>query len=422
MKERDLHSVLSSFQKPVLEDICYLLGSETSFRLKKRDLVSSLSDYLRSKPRRWLDCLMERDLLLLKTLVGGGPEKVQYMEIGHYHSLLEISGLIDVQDDGGRYQQVTLSREVYDIVVPHLDEAIAKGNKSGRFEFERAALGFLNIYGMVPVSQFLDFVQDWCDAGYGPGIKRLLVLVQDSPLIKMCRFTDDEYGDYLITPCVDNLPKMMEERARYGFKEGEFKPLDAVEEAMLAGNGAPFFTVGMESAEGLELVRMLRQIGFEEDDMRRIVHEIWLDAQSEDVGDMIYNAVYAKDEFIRSDSEFKRCLQVVADFANSIPLWRLCGFSAREQGLEIFYIPDDYLAAPEASEEEDDSGHPHWTMPAPSVSKGYETSAEDLPSELKKLLPGGFPFGMAVPHVAPDDACPCGSGLRYKNCHGKIMN
>lgn len=420
MKERDIHTVLSGFQKPVLEDICYLLGSETSYRLKKRDMVASLSDYLHRKPRRWLDCLMERDLLLLKSLVDAGPEKVQYMEMGHYHSLLEISGLIEVNDDGGRYQQVTLSREVYDIVTPYLDEAIAKGNRSGRFEFERAALGFLNIYGMVPVPQFLDFVQDWCDAGYGPGIKRLLVLVQDSPLIKMCRFTD-EYGDYLLTPCVDNLPKMLEERENYGFKEGELKPLDAVEEAMMAGIGAPFFTIGMESVTGLELTDMLKRIGFEESELRRIVHEIWLDAQSEDEGDMIYNSVYAKDELIHSDAEFKRCLQIIADYANSIPLWRLCGFSAREQGLEIFYIPDDYLAPPEVAD--DSSDHPHWTMPKPSVSEGYESSPqEDIPGDLLKLLPGGFPFGMAIPHVAPDDTCPCGSGLRYKNCHGKMLN
>ena len=31
-------------------------------------------------------------------------------------------------------------------------------------------------------------------------------------------------------------------------------------------------------------------------------------------------------------------------------------------------------------------------------------------------------FGMAVPHVAPFEPCPCGSGLSYRNCHGKFIN
>ncbi len=418
MKERDIISVLKGFQKPMLEDICYLLGSETSYRLRKKDLAEALSEYLHKKPHRWMNCLLERDLRLLKTLVAAGPGKVQYIELGHYHSLLEVSGLIEVTDDQQRFQQVTLSREVYDIVTPYLDEAIEKGEKSGRFEFERAALGFLNLYGRVDVQVFLDFVQEWCDAGYGPGLKRLLVLVQDSPLIKMCRFTD-EYGDYLLSPCVDNLPKLVEERERFGFKEEQLKILP-VEAAIEAGQGAPFFTLNMETPEGKALNAMLEGIGYKEDEILRIKHEIWLDAQAEEGGDMIYDSVYAQDESIRSDAEFMRCLQVIADYANSIPLWRLCGYNAREENLELFYLPDEFL---NPSAEADEPVAPSWNMPKPTVSEGYTPAAqEQVPEDLLKLLPGGFPFGMAVPPAAPDDPCPCGSGLRYKHCHGKIKN
>lgn len=420
MKERDIISVLKGFQKPILEDICYLLGSETSYRLRKKDLAESLGEYIHNKPRRWMNCLLERDLRLLKTLVAGGPEKVQYIELGHYHTLLEVSGLIDVTDDGQRFQQVALPREVYDIVAPYVDEAIEKGEKSGRFEFERAALGFLNLYGRVDVQVFLDFIQEWCDAGYGPGLKRLLVQVQDSPLIKMCRFTD-EYGDYMLSPCVDNLPKMVEDRKSYGFEDERLKKLP-VEAAIEAGEGAPFFTLQLDSPEGKALVDMLKGIGYEGSELTRIEHEIWLDAQAEDGGDMIYDSVYAKDEAIHSDAEFIRCLQVIADYANSLPLWRLCGYSAAEQNMELFFLPDEFLNPANNADNADDAA-PSWKMPKPTVSEGYTPAAEEqIPEDLLKLLPGGFPFGMAVPPAAPDDPCPCGSGLRYRNCHGRIKN
>ena len=403
----------------MLEDICYLLGSEASYRPRKKDMAEALYEYLLGKPRRWLNCLLERDLRLLKTLVAGGPEKVQYIELGHYHSLLEVSGLVEVTDDEQRFQQVKLPKEVYDIVAPYVDEAIEKGEKSGRFEFERAALGFLNLYGRVDVQVFLDFIQEWCDAGYGPGLKRLLVQVQDSPLIKMCRFTD-EYGDYMLSPCVDNLPKLVEDRKSFGFEDEQLKKLP-VEAAIEAGEGAPFFTLQLETPEGKALVDMLRSIGYEGSELTRIEHEIWLDAQAEEGGDLIYDSVYAKDEAIRSDSEFMRCLQVIADYANSIPLWRLCGYSAADENMEVFFLPDEFQNPVVPQEAE--SNAPTWKMPHPTVSEGYTPAAEDqIPENLLKLLPGGFPFGMAVPPAAPDDPCPCGSGLRYKHCHGKIKN
>ena len=62
MKERDIISVLNGFQKPMLEDICYLLGSDGAYRPRKKDMAEALSEYIHGKPRRWLNCLTERDL------------------------------------------------------------------------------------------------------------------------------------------------------------------------------------------------------------------------------------------------------------------------------------------------------------------------------------------------------------------------
>ena len=33
-----------------------------------------------------------------------------------------------------------------------------------------------------------------------------------------------------------------------------------------------------------------------------------------------------------------------------------------------------------------------------------------------------YRMGLAVKPVAPDALCPCGSGLSYRNCHGKVLN
>ena len=45
--------------------------------------------------------------------------------------------------------------------------------------------------------------------------------------------------------------------------------------------------------------------------------------------------------------------------------------------------------------------------------KGFDQVQEMM----GKMPPAGF--GMGVPRVGRNDPCPCGSGLKYKNCHGK---
>ena len=73
---------------------------------------------------------------------------------------------------------------------------------------------------------------------------------------------------------------------------------------------------------------------------------------------------------------------------------------------------------------EDDGEAPRWTLPRPTISEGYtdEIETDEALDRLKPLMPQGFPFGLAIPHVAPTDPCPCGSGLRYGLCHGKHLN
>ncbi len=66
---------------------------------------------------------------------------------------------------------------------------------------------------------------------------------------------------------------------------------------------------------------------------------------------------------------------------------------------------------------------------APEMKRRYDysTSKATLPSEDAQRRAASMPQGeqqrpmpmKAAPHVGRNDKCPCGSGLKYKNCHGK---
>jgi len=103
MEERSLSTVLSSYDKPELQDLANILGSSLSTHLRKSQMVSELQSYIRSYPQQWMSHLMERDVKLLRDLVRNGPEKVLYQDFADYPSLLEVTGLVPYNDSDANY-------------------------------------------------------------------------------------------------------------------------------------------------------------------------------------------------------------------------------------------------------------------------------------------------------------------------------
>nr|MCR5003811.1 SEC-C domain-containing protein [Bacteroidales bacterium] len=96
---------------------------------------------------------------------------------------------------------------------------------------------------------------------------------------------------------------------------------------------------------------------------------------------------------------YQQCMQKVADYSNSLPKWLLKGQTPNEA---------DLLKVVLRSEEKEWA--PEFKLPEPTVSEGFNNP----------LLDNMMPF--AIPHVAMNDPCPCGSGLSYRHCHGKHLN
>jgi len=419
MKERTIADILKGFRKVELEDLGNILGRELSSRLRKAEQVAKLNEYLTTRPKRWLSHLLERDIRLLKTLVHGGPGKVHYLEKADYPSILEVSGLVETEESEGRFNKVWVRREVYDIVAPHIDQAIRKGEKSGRFQMERVGIGYLNLYGVLPTDHFLDLMANYYEDTFGPDYDALVRILRESPLLRVCRNVD-ERGDYLFSPCVGNPEEVFLLREELALNPAEFKAFP-VEMALEAGAGAPYFTVGMKTPEGETLTRLLRQIGYEGFDLVKAQHDIWAEAQFPFGNKALFAPVIDRRDSIASDAVHYASLKAIVDYANSVPKWTLNGYNALEMDVLVLESPP-----PEDPAENlpDDADYPRWTMPRPTISEGYSDLIEkdEVLDRLSPLMPEGFPFGLAIPHVAPMDPCPCGSGLRYCHCHGKNLN
>ena len=106
----------------------------------------------------------------------------------------------------------------------------------------------------------------------------------------------------------------------------------------------------------------------------------------------------------------------MADYADAVPKWCLNGDSAAHAG-QCLCVRDAWKELMEgeetpSAEHDGDDSYPQWTMPEPTVTKGFGL----------QMISGDLPLGFALPHVAPQDPCPCGSGLQYCRCHGKYLS
>ena len=396
-----LKDILQHLRKQDLEYLVDLFERDCPIRMKKAELVSELAVYLSSSPAEWLNLMPERDLMLLLRIREAGPEVHIKEYYPDYPSVLEYAGIVSaypVDDPDAIYHEVWMCREVYRKVMPYLDDALLRGYSSGRFQAERKMLGFLNLYGLVPYDLLFDLMQDD------------MLTVSRSPLLKLCRGYGPDDELYFCSPCLDSIDEVLKERAL--FEEiKDYRPF-LQKEVLEAGGGAPEFVFGLGTESGLALDTMLRNLGFEGADLAWEEHEIWMCAQDPERNLALFDALSRKGDSIASQEEYDRGVQIIADYANSLPKWRLFGYSADETGALRVYVDPS---------EEPAEGEPHWEMPHPSISEGYSDLIETTPEldALTAMMPPGFPFGMAIPHVAGDDPCPCGSGLKYKNCHGR---
>lgn len=409
MEGRSLYTILSDYTKPQLEDLRDLLGEPGLRNRSKAGLVEELYGYLRGEPRRWLSRLTERDLRQLRELVHAGPDKVKIQALSSYPTLLEAAGLVSTDDTDENTHKVWIGPELYDIVRKDVDEVLHAGEQSGRFELERMGIGYLNLCGVVPVDRLLTVVADcYCQKYRRANRNKVIKDIFNSPWYKLYHCID-ENGEYLASPCLNAPEELFPIRNAMGAHHyAEDFTADRLYES---GCGAPYFSVGMKTPQGLRLEAMYRRVGYTGFDLTLALHDTWVESQyTSQPNEELFGPLMDSPLASQLDREsWMSCVQIVADYANSVPKWFLCGKTAAEEGKGLVDIgPEENAETPSNSQE-----YPNmWTMPEPTISEGYAS----------EMFYEDYPLGFAIPHVAPDDPCPCGSGLRYCRCHGRYLS
>ena len=194
--------------------------------------------------------------------------------------------------------------------------------------------------------------------------------------------TDDEL--LFFPSATDQISALRKNIEDSGFKER--KPF-SFQQIIETGKGMPVCIPAKNTPEGKGLFDTLVEMDFDNEMIPWIMTDFWETMEIEGpeaVEQAILEYIYPEDENdmddaieLRKDEDTLR--KAVKDYLSVVPLWLYGGRSLRETG-KSFY-----------------SYHP--------IGK---------PSSSHEVRP--------LPKIGMNDPCPCGSGLMYKNCHGKNLN
>jgi len=326
------------------------------------------------------------------------------IELGtlEYFSVSEAFDFAFTHNGLGEGRGVSLNPLLYDLVKKNIVSVINDNETNGRYEAERLLLGYLNLYGIIPVEKFQDLVIDSLLDAHDD--VDLVINMFHNGLTDIFRY-DDGMESYLFSPCIQDIDKLMEYKKSIDFKKNNYQ-IFSREQAYSAGFGSPYCNFNLETPAGRNLLDILTTLGYETSRIETILHEIWLNSQyttNEDNAETIFNCISDKQEEIGGFQYYKECVDAIVEYVNNLPKWALNGFSSEEANqLKIVIKVLD----------ESENG-----------DKDFFLSAEEKAGvQSASGLSDFFKYGMAVKHVAPDDPCPCGSGLSYKFCHGKRLS
>lgn len=356
---------------------------------RKAVMVGKILTALRTDTLRCLECLPMYELRNLQLLISLGkgndmliPEPLPPLFTYMFGLLEECYDEDDYEEGYGSLFQLYLDDEVFDLFAPHIDTAIKDVEQSGRVEFERFLCGCLTIYGYLSIEEFANL---W--RGFYPDRKQEEIfrfMESYSPF----SYLTDGMGKHIMYPDMDVIDLIAEQRGR-GTYEGPLAKV-SLEDILSAGKTTPYNFPYVSHKEGLALADALKAVGHGGDAGAIRMHWLWREIEMGGGDEQAFQDLVQrilKDVRVVSIEKTRALGRAIEDYCNAIPLWGTRGLSSIE------------------------------SMLGERIARGSDAMSAFVRERMSGLMKDG-----AFPKVGRNDPCPCGSGKKYKDCHGKNHN
>ena len=380
MLKNEIYEMLMGQTKVEIDFYRKILGCDVRSNLKKSDMAMGVALYIEHDSEQWLRGFPTWELDLLTDLIKQNPGQWSEPKYQPLPSILETLHLVHVDVTEDNLVRYMLSEVMHDSIQRGLSKAIAYTEMRKFRVFEEYMFGALNLFGLVPLTfMYSMFTRISSALGKDKDDKiewtiNSCKFVLDSIFLKFYHMKVGDTG-YFFHPAIQqeySLYKTMVQKNIEDYKK--FSDAEIHE----AGRTYPYISTCQDKLFSKALIKELKKLKFEGEDLHIVYRELYTSAQEMPNELMGMISAMANDR-LTSMAQLQGLVSAVMEFSNNIPRWELKGYSSRE------------------------------------IFEKYEKP------KLQPLPSGSLnPMNFVPKNIGRNDPCPCGSGKKYKNCHGKL--
>ena len=421
-QDKTLLKIVQKLQRKELIRYASNLGLEIDENWDISKLRKAYTEFVLSHPKELLLMLPKADLDIIRKAkdckAGEGVGRVN----DHLPPIMVLYGLANMELLEEDFVTITIAEDLRQLLIPHIDWALEYEHNQQRVSVEIIVEGLANILGIITQDEIRKYLKllmqndnDEDAVKAFEIIRRYSLLLDSMEYAEDLENAEDEDIRFVSRYGWEDKRKMEQFIAQHSKKIDSVREFSLEELAKASGILFPF----IPNPKMDEFMYFLTcQIGLSEANAHIVCFNLWyykihygeyaLDDMPMELHFLSHALTAGKQEL--TDRQAEEGMQRLADFANNIPLWYLRGFTAADYPAEAFvpklstkeplgpmlrklkkeaYLMTDIL---------------NGKTPQPNQAK---PSVEDNPWAGQK--------------IGRNDPCPCGSGLKYKKCHGKSL-
>lgn len=362
--------------------------------LRKQEMAAGVADYILNESEYWMRMLPCTEIQLIDELLQHKPGYQLSVGFLPYIPIIEEYGIVSAEYDEDDNCYFCVDADMHNAFKFGIQNAMAFIAAKDMIPYEAIARGVLNLYGVVPCNVLYDILKSAepeisAQTGYYSFQPSYLIFISESLLLSNY-FYDFTRKPYYCNPSIEDPLYFIQEQISRG--EIDYKKY-SIADFKKAGRNPPFCSVGMELRQSKVMLKEFQKYagdGFDElidyDNLYSLAQvgvPGIIDMATEELR---FPSMKALNEFIGHINEF----------SNHIPHWALKGWS-----------PDEIFNQFEKP----------MLNPLPQIS-----SFSRLDNWTRKMNADTYEKAFEVKKVGRNDPCPCGSGKKYKDCHGKYQS
>ena len=432
-KKLTLLQTVRQLDREKLKRCALYLGAEINEDWSEVQLRQAYADYVLAHPIELLMKLPLEELKILQPTKQDEHKLVRSLMNLRVAPLFVEYGLAEMETISGGVVEITIPGDFFQAVEPHLDWAMTDQDNMSRMHLEMVGAGLANLLGIVTQQEIREYIKPvLTDPSDEAAQVCLDELRQSSLLLNSMEWR--EHGDD--TPDEDVLfvsrygwedraamSKFIQQRAKDIPAPRQFNTVEVVTAAF------PHVKFQANKWNDAFMDYLTRKLGVDDTEARTISFMVWfymMKAGVDEYADAMMEAFFLCYGLMKNGAEIDEAqlaegMKLLTQYANHMPLWHLRGFTASDYPSEAYVPMRRMKHKGPLSKELNDLTRDARLLTDLMYGKQPSLQEAGRPAQLPTAQPhdqdGSNPY--AGMRIGRNDPCPCGSGLKYKKCHGK---